>query len=44
MQIVLDNKLEDSLRVKAAKKFGNRKGNISKAIAEAIVKWLQVNE
>lgn len=40
MQIVLPDKLEEKLRDTAAKKFGNRKGSISKAIEEAIANWL----
>jgi hypothetical protein len=40
MQIVLPDDLEEKLRKKAAEKYGNRKGNISKAIEEAITAWL----
>jgi len=40
MQIVLPDGLEDKLRKKAAQKFGFRKGSISKAVEQAVEKWL----
>ena len=41
MQIVLSDSLENDLRVKASKKFGFKKGSISKAVEEAIKQWLK---
>jgi hypothetical protein len=40
-QIVLPDDLEKKLRDKAAAKFGFKKGSLSKAVAEAIKKWLR---
>lgn len=36
---VLDDKLEDRFRHEAAARFGLRKGNLGRAIAEAIEAW-----
>ena len=41
MQIVLEDSTEKKLREKAYKQFGLRKGSISKAVEEAIKKWLE---
>ena len=41
MQIVIPDELENRLRKRAAEKFGNKKGNISAAVAEAILNWLK---
>jgi uncharacterized protein YjbJ (UPF0337 family) len=41
MQIVLPDGVEDELRKKAAERYGNRKGNISKAIEDAVTDWLK---
>ena len=40
MQVVLTDKTEKKLRDKAFAKFGLKKGSISKAIEEAILKWI----
>jgi hypothetical protein len=40
MQIVLSDELEKKLREKAFSKYGLKKGSISKAFEEAIVRWL----
>lgn len=40
MQIVLSQKVELKLREKAGKKFGVKKGSISKAVETAIEEWL----
>ena len=42
MQIVLTDDVEKKLRDKAFAKFGLNKGSISKAVEEAINKWLKV--
>lgn len=41
MQIVMPDDLERKLREKASKKFGLKKGSISKAVEEAIRNWLE---
>ncbi len=41
MQIVISDKTENELRSKAAQKFGLKKGSISKAIEEAINRWIK---
>ena len=40
MQVVLTDKTEKKLREKAFAKYGLKKGSISKAIEEAILKWI----
>jgi hypothetical protein len=40
MQIVIPDELEEELRKKASEEFGYKKGSISKAVEEAIQKWL----
>jgi hypothetical protein len=37
----IDDELEKKFRIEVAKRYGGRKGAISKAITEAIIKWLQ---
>ncbi|HKZ41131.1 MAG TPA: hypothetical protein VJ044_09225 [Candidatus Hodarchaeales archaeon] len=40
MNIVLDDKLEEQFRKTVFQRKGMKKGNISKAIQEAIVNWI----
>ncbi|HKZ42171.1 MAG TPA: hypothetical protein VJ044_14495 [Candidatus Hodarchaeales archaeon] len=40
MNIVLDDKLEEQFRKTVFQRKGMKKGNISKAIQEAIVSWI----
>ncbi|MBI5224830.1 hypothetical protein HY989_03085 [Candidatus Micrarchaeota archaeon] len=40
IDIVLSDDVENKLRERSAKKFGHRKGSLSKAVEEAIKKWL----
>jgi len=41
LTISISDKLEESLRKKAAAKFGLRKGSIRNAIEEALSQWLK---
>lgn len=41
LDLNLDDKLEQRLRIAVVKKFGGRKGDLTKAIAEAIERWLE---
>jgi hypothetical protein len=37
---VLSDELEKKLRLKALEKFGGRKGDLSRAVAEAVKTWV----
>jgi hypothetical protein len=41
---VLPDKLEDRFRMEVAKRYGIRKGNLLKAISEAIEAWISTDE
>lgn len=41
---VLDDKLEQRFRLEAAKRYGLRKGNLGRAITEAIEAWTTTDE
>ena len=41
VSISIPDSLEDKLRRKAMDKFGMKKGNLSKAVEEAIRSWLE---
>ena len=38
--VVISNELEKSLRFKTIERFGGRKGDLSKAVEEAITTWI----
>jgi hypothetical protein len=38
----LDDKLEQRLRMAVVKKYGGRKGDLTKAVVDAIERWLKV--
>ena len=38
---VLSDELEKKLRYKALEKFGGKKGDLSRAVEEAVKKWLE---
>jgi hypothetical protein len=38
---VLSDELEKQLRYKALEKFGGKKGDLSRAVEEAVKKWLE---
>jgi predicted transcriptional regulator len=40
MTIVLSDELEEKLRKEAARRFGLRKGSISRAVEEAVRRWI----
>ena len=40
LNIVLSDELEDKFRMEVARRKGLRKGNIGKAIEEAIILWM----
>jgi hypothetical protein len=44
VEAVLDNKLEDRFRMEVAKRYGVKKGNMLKAISEAIEMWISTDE
>lgn len=39
MNLDISDEIENKLRKRAAEKFGFKKGNLSKAVEEAINKW-----
>ncbi len=41
---VITSKTEDAFRKIAMKKFGYRKGSISRALEEAISQWIKLNK
>jgi hypothetical protein len=41
---VLEDKLEDRFRMEVAKRYGVRKGNMVRAISEAIERWITSDE
>jgi len=41
ISVVISDELEKKLRVEAMQKFGMRKGYLSKALIEAIERWLK---
>ncbi len=41
ISVVIPDELEKKLRLKAMEKFGMRKGYLSKALIEAIERWLK---
>ncbi|MFC1487887.1 ribbon-helix-helix domain-containing protein [Thermoproteota archaeon] len=38
--VAISNELEKSLRFKTIERFGGRKGDLSKAVEEAITTWI----
>lgn len=44
VNIILSDDLEHLLRLEAGKKFGARKGSLTKAIEEAIKLWIEKNK
>ena len=43
MNITLPDELEEKFRMEVAKKKGMRKGNLKKAVEEAIMLWMEVS-
>jgi hypothetical protein len=41
---VLSDELEKKLRLKALEKFGGRKGDLSRAVAEAVKTWVNTEK
>ncbi len=44
MSVILDDKREDNLRKAAIKKFGIKRGYLTKALEEAIMLWMKENK
>jgi Arc/MetJ-type ribon-helix-helix transcriptional regulator len=44
IDVVLPDELEEQFRIQVAKKMGMKKGNLSKAVQEAIENWLKGDE
>ena len=40
ISVAISDKLEKSLRLKTIERFGGRKGDLSKAVEEAITTWV----
>jgi hypothetical protein len=40
LNITVDDDLEERFRQKAAARFGNRKGNLSEAMKDALTEWV----
>lgn len=41
LDVIIDDKILQELRIKAIKKFGGKKGDLSKAVEEAIRLWIE---
>ena len=41
VSVFLSDELEKRLRFKAVERFGGRKGDLSKAVEEAVKKWVE---
>jgi hypothetical protein len=41
VDLVLDDKLEQRLRLAVVKRYGGRKGDLKKALVDAIERWLR---
>ena len=41
LDLNVDDKLEQKLRIAVVKKYGGRKGDLTKAVIAAIEKWLK---
>jgi predicted DNA-binding protein len=44
MDVILPDELEQKLRLLVGRKMGARKGNLTKAIKEAIENWIKENQ
>jgi hypothetical protein len=44
INIELSDDIEKKLRIKAIEKFGGKKGDLSKAVEEAVKKWVTSEE
>jgi hypothetical protein len=44
ISVELSNELEKNLRFKAIEKFGGRKGDLSRAVEEAVKTWIAKEE
>jgi len=44
ISVDLPNELEKQLRLKTVEKFGGKKGDLSRAVEEAIKTWITIKE
>jgi hypothetical protein len=44
ISVDLPNELEKQLRIKTVERFGGKKGDLSKAVEEAIRTWINIRE
>lgn len=44
ISVAIPDKLEKALRLKTVERFGGKKGDLSKAVEEAIQKWTAKDE
>lgn len=44
LNVKIPNEIEEKFRLIASRKFGLRKGYLTKAIVEALEKWIKENE
>ena len=42
VSVFLSDELEKKLRIKTIERFGGRKGDLSKAVEEAVRTWIQI--
>lgn len=41
LDVIIDDKVLEELRIKTVRRFGGKKGDLSKAVEEAIINWLR---
>ena len=44
ISVDLPNELEKQLRLKTVEKFGGKKGDLSRAVEEAVKTWISIKE
>jgi hypothetical protein len=44
VDLILDDKMEQRLRLAVVKKYGGRRGDLKKAMIDALEKWLKEEE
>jgi hypothetical protein len=44
LDVIIADDLENKFRIEIIKRYGGRKGDLSKAISEAIEVWMSINE
>lgn len=44
IDLILDDKLEEELRLVAGRRFGARKGSLARAVEEAVRLWIKISK